>query len=223
MGGTFMSMPGDYRDYFIRNLHDALSGHSSSSVHEAVCYSEQVWLCQCYTAITHQCDLTAPYGPDWQPALALRCSHLPSVHCFSQAGFAAVLALVKKTAPCSKCNFTRSMFGVLQSRTKCIGLTIETRPDYCLPPHLQQMLSYGCTRRAARICSFLLHPNMAVAGRAAPCTCSTNLQLLFTAAAQSQTHSLGSEQVDCRWVSRDVKYRVCGGDWQAGGGAAEHL
>ena len=42
MGGTFMSMPGDYRDYFIRNLHDALSGHSSSSVHEAVRYSEQV-------------------------------------------------------------------------------------------------------------------------------------------------------------------------------------
>lgn len=42
MGGTFMSMPGDYRDYFIRNLHDALSGHSSSSVLEAVRYSEQV-------------------------------------------------------------------------------------------------------------------------------------------------------------------------------------
>jgi elongator complex protein 3 len=36
MGGTFMSLPLDYRDYFIRNLHDALSGHSSSSVHEAV-------------------------------------------------------------------------------------------------------------------------------------------------------------------------------------------
>lgn len=33
-----------------------------------------------------------------------------------------------------------------QSRTKCIGLTIETRPDYCLTPHLTQMLSYGCTR-----------------------------------------------------------------------------
>lgn len=26
MGGTFMSLPPDYRDYFIRNLHDALSG-----------------------------------------------------------------------------------------------------------------------------------------------------------------------------------------------------
>lgn len=36
MGGTFMSLPLDYRDYFVRNLHDALSGHSSSSVHEAV-------------------------------------------------------------------------------------------------------------------------------------------------------------------------------------------
>ena len=38
MGGTFMSLPSDYRDYFVRNLHDALSGHSSSSVKEAVRY-----------------------------------------------------------------------------------------------------------------------------------------------------------------------------------------
>jgi len=73
MGGTFMSLPASYRDWFIRNLHDALSGHTSSSVEEAVRYSEQ-------------------------------------------------------------------------SRTKCIGLTIETRPDYCLKPHINQMLSYGCTR-----------------------------------------------------------------------------
>ncbi len=36
MGGTFMSLPTDYRDYFVRNLHDALSGHASSSVAEAV-------------------------------------------------------------------------------------------------------------------------------------------------------------------------------------------
>mmetsp|Transcript_2365 Transcript_2365/g.5929 ORF Transcript_2365/g.5929 Transcript_2365/m.5929 type:complete len:600 (-) Transcript_2365:243-2042(-) len=73
MGGTFMSLPTEYRDYFVRNLHDALSGHASSSVKEAVRYSEE-------------------------------------------------------------------------SRTKCIGLTIETRPDYCLTPHLTDMLSYGCTR-----------------------------------------------------------------------------
>ncbi|MED6111162.1 Elongator complex protein 3 [Stylosanthes scabra] len=73
MGGTFMSLPADYRDYFIRNLHDALSGHTSANVEEAVGYSEQ-------------------------------------------------------------------------SATKCIGMTIETRPDYCLGPHLRQMLSYGCTR-----------------------------------------------------------------------------
>jgi hypothetical protein len=39
MGGTFMSMAEDYRDYFIRSLHDALSGHSSSSVDEAVRYA----------------------------------------------------------------------------------------------------------------------------------------------------------------------------------------
>jgi elongator complex protein 3 len=40
MGGTFMSLPADYRDYFIRNLHDVLSGHTSANVEEAVCYSE---------------------------------------------------------------------------------------------------------------------------------------------------------------------------------------
>lgn len=71
MGGTFMSLPLDYRDYFVRNLHDALSGHSSASVYEAVRFSEQ-------------------------------------------------------------------------SRTKCIGLTIETRPDYCLTPHLTQVCLLPC-------------------------------------------------------------------------------
>ena len=31
-----MALDESYRDYFIRNLHDALSGHTSSSVEEAV-------------------------------------------------------------------------------------------------------------------------------------------------------------------------------------------
>ncbi|KAG2382360.1 hypothetical protein C9374_005562 [Naegleria lovaniensis] len=73
MGGTFMSLDKEYRDEFIRNLHDALSGHTSSSVEEAIRYSEQ-------------------------------------------------------------------------SKQKCIGITIETRPDYCLKPHISNMLDYGCTR-----------------------------------------------------------------------------
>jgi len=73
MGGTFMSLDEDYRDYFVRNLHDALSGHVSKDHLEAVRYSEQ-------------------------------------------------------------------------SRKKCIGITIETRPDFCLNPHIKDMLNYGCTR-----------------------------------------------------------------------------
>ena len=32
------------------------------------------------------------------------------------------------------------------SNVKCVGITIETRPDYCLEPHLSSMLRYGCTR-----------------------------------------------------------------------------
>ncbi|XP_060908586.1 elongator complex protein 3 isoform X2 [Labrus mixtus] len=73
MGGTFMALSEEYRDYFIRNLHDALSGHTSNNVAEAVRYSER-------------------------------------------------------------------------SNTKCVGITIETRPDYCLKRHLSDMLGYGCTR-----------------------------------------------------------------------------
>ena len=73
MGGTFLSLDKEYKDYFIRNLHDALSGYHSNSVEESIRYSEQ-------------------------------------------------------------------------AVTKCIGITIETRPDYCLKPHLEEMLTYGCTR-----------------------------------------------------------------------------
>eukprot|EP00127_Corallochytrium_limacisporum_P004749 Clim_evm103s172 gene=Clim_evmTU103s172 len=73
MGGTFMALPEEYRDWFVQNMHDALSGHTSNSVDEAVRYSER-------------------------------------------------------------------------SKAKCVGITIETRPDYCLKPHLTAMLKYGCTR-----------------------------------------------------------------------------
>uniref|UniRef100_A0A060TFA1 Elongator complex protein 3 n=1 Tax=Blastobotrys adeninivorans TaxID=409370 RepID=A0A060TFA1_BLAAD len=73
MGGTFMSLAPEYRESFIANLHNALSGHTTEDVDEAV------------------------------------------------------------------------MFGQ-QSQTKCVGITIETRPDYCTPTHLDDMLRYGCTR-----------------------------------------------------------------------------
>jgi elongator complex protein 3 len=73
MGGTFMSLPEQYKNEFIMKLHDALSGHTSSSVDEAIKVSAE-------------------------------------------------------------------------GKQKCVGITIETRPDYCLRPHLNQMLSYGCTR-----------------------------------------------------------------------------
>jgi histone acetyltransferase (RNA polymerase elongator complex component) len=43
MGGTFLSLPADYRDYFIRNLHDSLSGHTSRDVDEAVRQGNQRW------------------------------------------------------------------------------------------------------------------------------------------------------------------------------------
>ncbi|KAJ6229946.1 elongator complex protein [Anaeramoeba flamelloides] len=73
MGGTFLSMDQEYQEFFITRLHDALSGHMSFSVEEAIRYSEQ-------------------------------------------------------------------------ANKKNTGLVIETRPDYCLRPHLNNMLRFGCTR-----------------------------------------------------------------------------
>lgn len=73
MGGTFMSLAKEYREDFIANLHNALSGFTGTDVDEAVLYSQQ-------------------------------------------------------------------------SVTKCVGITIETRPDYCTETHLTDMLRYGCTR-----------------------------------------------------------------------------
>lgn len=41
MGGTFMSLSKNYRDFFIRNLHDALNGNQSINHQQAVKLSEQ--------------------------------------------------------------------------------------------------------------------------------------------------------------------------------------
>jgi len=36
MGGTFMSLPEDYKNWFIANLHNALSGYTTDDVDESV-------------------------------------------------------------------------------------------------------------------------------------------------------------------------------------------
>jgi elongator complex protein 3 len=74
MGGTFMSLPQDYRDGFISQLHNALSGYTNTT------------------------------------------------------------------------NVDEAVLAASQSTMKCVGITIETRPDYCLDTHLSSMLRYGCTR-----------------------------------------------------------------------------
>jgi elongator complex protein 3 len=73
MGGTFMSLDQEYRENFITQLHNALSGYNGTDLDQAIKYSQH-------------------------------------------------------------------------SLTKCVGITIETRPDYCTKIHLDDMLRYGCTR-----------------------------------------------------------------------------
>jgi len=117
MGGTFMSLPAEYRDYFVRSLHDALSGHTSANVAEAV----------------RSLSLPSALSPASQSAQRV---------CLQSrlSGSAHALPTSAAHARCAQITYSE------QSRTKCIGLTIETRPDYCHSPHLAAMLSYGCTR-----------------------------------------------------------------------------
>ena len=68
-----MSLPVEYREHFIAQLHNALSGYSGTDLTESIRFSQQ-------------------------------------------------------------------------AQTKCVGITIETRPDYCTETHLSDMLTYGCTR-----------------------------------------------------------------------------
>lgn len=151
MGGTFMSLPTDYRDYFVRNLHDALSGHSSKDVGEAVRWgcldaaSGPAWMLQVGLAWMLQAGLheCCRDGCSWACACELKGCCLrsstssPSMPCCPSCTWSPPPL---PTTLCRMCRYSE------QSRTKCIGMTIETRPDFCLTPHLSQMLSYGCTR-----------------------------------------------------------------------------
>ena len=115
MGGTFMALADDYRDFFIRNLHDALSGHTSANVDEVpFAFFHLIGSWRCFPGVAISC--TVFFLDFMLLSLAL--------------GFF----------------FYQAVRYSERSRTKCIGITIETRPDYCLKRHQSDMLRYGCTR-----------------------------------------------------------------------------
>jgi histone acetyltransferase (RNA polymerase elongator complex component) len=96
------------------------AGHMSSCVSEAVRYSEE--------SRTKRIGLT-------QTVFVLHCLSCP----------ACCVTVLLRAGHSSSCVSEAVKYSE-ESRTKCIGLTIETRPDYCLGPHLRDMLTYGCTR-----------------------------------------------------------------------------
>ncbi|CAI7783113.1 unnamed protein product [Closterium sp. NIES-53] len=132
MGGTFMSLPADYRDFFVRNLHDALSGRSSASVAEAVQYAEH--------AATRCIGLTIETALPLVASLSLPilAGTSPEADSSVQVHAACNRPLIPNPA-----NPPR-----LLSSRPCLPSTHQptSRPDYCLGPHLRQMLAYGCTR-----------------------------------------------------------------------------
>ncbi len=73
MGGTFLSFPQDYQEWFIKGIYDALNEHISPTMEEAIELNEN-------------------------------------------------------------------------AKNRCVGLTVETRPDYCREEHVDMMLRYGGTR-----------------------------------------------------------------------------
>lgn len=73
VGGTFLFMPIDYQEYFIKSCYDALNGFKAKSLEEAIRYNEKAY-------------------------------------------------------------------------SRNVGLTIETKPDYCKSKHIDLMLRYGATK-----------------------------------------------------------------------------
>lgn len=73
VGGTFLFMPRQYREAFVKSCYDALNGAASDSLTQAQRLNET-------------------------------------------------------------------------SRVRCVGLTVETKPDYCMEEHIDSMLGYGATR-----------------------------------------------------------------------------
>ena len=136
-----MALPEDYRDYFIRNLHDALSGHSSNNVAEAV-RLEQLDGFTCRPLRSSCVYITNRQS-------ILECNlHTITIKTNCWEGLIFIDFINKMRRKMQKCVFKIMRFCRYseKSRTKCIGITIETRPDYCLKRHLGDMLNYGCTR-----------------------------------------------------------------------------
>ena len=73
VGGTFLFMPADYQEWFIKSCYDALNGYTSKNLEEAKLFNEH-------------------------------------------------------------------------TNIRNVGLTIETKPDYCKETHIDMMLKYGATR-----------------------------------------------------------------------------
>ena len=73
VGGTFLFMPRQYREAFVKSCYDALNGAASDSLAQAQRLNET-------------------------------------------------------------------------SRVRCVGLTVETKPDYCMEEHIDSLLGYGATR-----------------------------------------------------------------------------
>ena len=88
-----MSMPEEYRNSFVAQLHNALSGFTGTDVDEAVRYG------------------------------------------------------IFQRSPAHKSLTNIGRYSE-QSKSKAIGITIETRPDYCLRPHLRFVSTFcGYPRR----------------------------------------------------------------------------
>jgi elongator complex protein 3 len=108
----------DYRNWFISNLHDALSGHTSSTVPEAIQYSEQ--------SRTKCVAITIETRPDY--CLKVRTMgewegyHAGWVHSCS-ARFSFTHSLIPRPSP-----------------------PISSPRLIPMQPHIDAMLSYGCTR-----------------------------------------------------------------------------
>ncbi len=118
MGGTFLSMDPEYRDYFIRRC---------------------VRMCTCARAPGRR---RGPrQGRDGGKGGVRRAPDACTLGQRVRVWLVVVACSLHDALSGHTSNSVEEAIAYSeQSNTKCIAITIETRPDYCLKPHLNSML-----------------------------------------------------------------------------------
>ncbi|KAA2279262.1 tRNA uridine(34) 5-carboxymethylaminomethyl modification radical SAM/GNAT enzyme Elp3 [Candidatus Nitrosocosmicus sp. SS] len=142
VGGTFPYYPKEYQIYFAEKLYRALNSFKINN-ESVLLFSESLK------------ELVKENNPSQQTVLNKSTSHLspPSssqtVTAFSSSSSSSSSSSIALSANHPAPNLESLINAQLENQSasvRCVGLTVETKPDYCKLSHVNMMLDLGTTR-----------------------------------------------------------------------------